>query len=118
MEYNGNNFASRENVVVVSVDYRLGVLGWLSIPDQNDSNEGSINQAMRDQIMALQWVKDHINAYGGDSEKVTIIGESAGECTGSRSLSMINVSVSDDVFSRWHHDYVFVTDRCHKGPLF
>ncbi|KAG2176131.1 hypothetical protein INT43_005364 [Umbelopsis isabellina] len=96
VEYNGNNFASRESVVVVSVDYRLGVLGWLSTPDQIDSNEGSINQAMRDQIMALQWVNDHIKAYGGDSEKVTIIGESAG---GTTIMSLLQTDATKGLFA-------------------
>jgi para-nitrobenzyl esterase len=90
VEYIGNNFASRESAVVVSVDYRLGALGWLNIPDRNDSSKVSINQAMRDQILALQWVKDNISVYGGNPDKVTIIGESAGECAFLKRLKFNN----------------------------
>ncbi|MDG9715625.1 carboxylesterase/lipase family protein [Streptomyces sp. DH24] len=69
--YDGAAF-NREGVVVVSVGYRLGVEGFLSLPDAPD------NRGVRDWIAALEWVRDNITAFGGDPAKVTVAGQSAG----------------------------------------
>ncbi|KAI1262621.1 Carboxylesterase [Xylariaceae sp. FL1019] len=68
---NGNSF------VVVTVQYRLGAFGFLSSADLV-ANGGVPNVGLHDQRFALQWVKDHIEQFGGDPGKVTIYGESAG----------------------------------------
>jgi carboxylesterase type B len=66
-------------VVIVSVYYRLDSLGFLASPDFVDNPEfGDLNAGFRDQIQGLKWVKQYINAFGGDPDKVTINGESAG----------------------------------------
>ncbi|MGE4605796.1 MAG: carboxylesterase/lipase family protein, partial [Myxococcota bacterium] len=70
--YDGGPLATRGDVVVVTINYRLGALGYLSL-DGVDSNIGQ-----RDQIAALEWVRDNIESFGGDPENVTIFGESAG----------------------------------------
>lgn len=57
--YLGMNIASRQSMVVVSLNYRLGALGWLT--DFEHKGSTGTNQAMRDQVMALQWVQDHIS---------------------------------------------------------
>jgi para-nitrobenzyl esterase len=77
--YDGTKLASR-GVVVVSINYRLGVLGYLAHPDLSaESSEGiSGNYGLLDQIEALRWVKRNIEAFGGDPANVTIAGESAG----------------------------------------
>lgn len=75
--YEASHLARDNQVIVVSLNYRLGMLGfgcWDDFPElEADSNNG-----LRDQILALQWVQDHITAFGGDPARVTIFGESAG----------------------------------------
>jgi len=77
--YDGREFA-RRGVVLVSINYRLGVLGYLAHPElSKESAEGvSGNYGLLDQIQALRWVRDNIAAFGGDPHNVTIFGESAG----------------------------------------
>ncbi|XP_058799349.1 uncharacterized protein LOC131668894 [Phymastichus coffea] len=70
----GPDFFMRKDVVLVTINYRLGVLGFLNLDDE----EASGNQGLKDQVMALKWVRDNIVNFGGDSENVTIFGESAG----------------------------------------
>ncbi len=71
--YLGANLARRGDVVVVTINYRLGVLGFLHEPTLGETNFG-----MRDMIAALRWVRDNIANFGGDPGNVTIFGESAG----------------------------------------
>ena len=75
--YDGTNFAKR-GVVLVSINYRLGALGFLAHPLLSKESGVSGNYGLRDQIAALQWVQRNIAAFGGDPGNVTIFGESAG----------------------------------------
>ena len=76
--YDGAEFA-REGIVCISVGYRLGVFGFLDLgPLLNSSYSGSANNALRDLIAALEWIRDNVASFGGDPVKVTIGGESAG----------------------------------------
>ncbi|WP_109806218.1 carboxylesterase/lipase family protein [Sphingosinithalassobacter portus] len=77
--YSGENFAKR-GVVFVSINYRLGVLGWLAHPALSARSPDGVsgNYGLLDQIAALQWVRDNIASFGGDSRNVTVMGESAG----------------------------------------
>lgn len=70
----GSNLASREDIVVVSINYRLSTLGFLAVPATNITG----NYGIQDQITALQWTINNIAYFGGDPDKITIIGESAG----------------------------------------
>ncbi|WP_404953069.1 carboxylesterase/lipase family protein [Streptomyces sp. 147326] len=69
--YDGSAFA-RDGVVLVSCNFRLGVLGYGLFPD------APANRGLLDQIAALEWVRDNIGAFGGDPARVTVFGESAG----------------------------------------
>jgi para-nitrobenzyl esterase len=70
---------TEQGVVAVGVQYRLGVLGFLSTPELSAEQGGmSGNYGLMDQIAALQWVHDNIARFGGDPDNVTIVGESAG----------------------------------------
>ncbi|ORZ16673.1 Carboxylesterase family-domain-containing protein [Lobosporangium transversale] len=72
------NMVSRGGVVVVTINYRLGMLGWMENEAAWSRSSIPGNQAFRDQILALQWVKQNIASFGGDPNRVTVFGESAG----------------------------------------
>ncbi len=74
--YDGSGLARRGDVVVVTINYRLGVLGFLDLGEPGDVAVD--NAGILDQIAALRWVQEHITAFGGDPDNVTIFGESAG----------------------------------------
>ena len=76
--YDGTSFARQGDIVVVTVNYRLGVFGFMELGHLDPALAGSQNNGIRDQITALQWVHDHIADFGGDPGQVTICGESAG----------------------------------------
>lgn len=76
--YDGANL-TRRDVVVVTVNYRLGALGFLHLAElAGDAFSGSGNVGLLDQAAALRWVRENIAAFGGDPDNVTIFGESAG----------------------------------------
>lgn len=80
VQYDGSKLSEDYNVIVVTLNYRLGALGFVSHPDL-DLELGSPlsgNMGLQDQQLALQWVQDNISEFGGDPENVTLFGESAG----------------------------------------
>jgi para-nitrobenzyl esterase len=76
--YDGAELAKNGDVVVVTINYRLGPLGFLYFKDLKGGNEFDNNLGIKDQVAALKWVKENIAAFGGDPDAVTIFGESAG----------------------------------------
>jgi len=75
--YDGAQLARNGDAVVVTINYRLGALGFLNL-NEIFPGAAAANPGMLDQIAALEWVRDNIEAFGGDPENVTIFGESAG----------------------------------------
>ncbi len=97
-EYNGKNLA-KKGVVVVTINYRLGPLGFLVHPllSKESAHNTSGNYGLLDQIAALKWVQKNIAAFGGNPDRVTIFGQSAG----SRSVSLLMISpLSAGLFHR------------------
>jgi para-nitrobenzyl esterase len=97
-EYNGRNLAQK-GVVVVTINYRLGPLGFFVHPllSRESVQHTSGNYGLVDQIAALKWVQKNIAAFGGDPDRVTIFGQSAG----SRSVTLLMISpLSAGLFQR------------------
>lgn len=84
----GTSFATQHDMVVVTCNYRLGLLGFLYLGDLAGHDYAQGNVALLDQIAALQWVHDNIAAFGGDPEQVTVMGESAGAMSIGNLLAM------------------------------
>ena len=76
--YDGRDLASSRNVVVVTINYRVGVMGFFAHAGLRSEGGVSGNQGLADQQLALRWVQENIRAFGGDSDNVTLFGESAG----------------------------------------
>ena len=77
--YKGKSLAVKGDVVVVTLNYRLGALGYLYLNDLLPEASGvSANNGLLDQIEALRWVQKHIESFGGDPNDITLFGESAG----------------------------------------
>jgi para-nitrobenzyl esterase len=78
-EFDGEAYAKR-GVILVTINYRLGILGYLAHPELSNENAKHVsgNYGLLDQIKALQWVHDNISQFGGDPNKITVFGQSAG----------------------------------------
>ncbi|MCJ8156119.1 carboxylesterase/lipase family protein [Sphingomonas sp. LaA6.9] len=76
--YDGTEMARNGDIVVVTINYRVGVLGFVNFGEVLGLPDIPSNLGLRDQIAALEWVRDNIAAFGGDPDRVTIGGQSAG----------------------------------------
>lgn len=90
--YQGHFLALQEKIVVVTVNYRLGALGFLHALGLNEEN-----LAIADQIAALGWVKTNIAAFGGDPQRITVFGQSAGA---NSIVHMMGLSAADGLFQQ------------------
>lgn len=85
----GDNLAAQQDVVVVSLNHRLNIFGFLSLQDHGGPEHGlATNVGMRDIIVALEWVRDNIAQFGGDPGNVTIFGQSGGSMKVTTLLAM------------------------------
>lgn len=100
-DYNGGNLAESQKVVVVTINYRLGSLGWFIhpaiLPEGASGADTSGNWSTLDTIHALQWVQNNIQSFGGDPANVTIFGESAG---GANVLSLLTSPMAAELFHK------------------
>ena len=87
--WTGEILATEQDVVVVTLNHRLNILGFLSLQDHGGAEHGyATNVGMRDIVMALEWVRDNIASFGGDPGNVTIFGQSGGGMKVSTLLAM------------------------------
>ena len=96
-EYDGSVLAEQGDVVVVTVNSRLGVFGFFDWSYFGSEYKGSASNGIRDQILALQWLRENIEDYGGDPSNVTIFGQSSG---GSSVLALLAAPAADGLFHR------------------
>ena len=94
--YHGRHLAASGRAIVVTLNYRLGALGFLRLADITDI-PATGNEGMLDQIAALHWVRSNISAFGGDPERITLFGESAGAMSIS---ALLAVPDCDGLFQR------------------
>ncbi len=77
--FNPTHIVEQESVIVVTLNYRLGIFGFLNLPEAyKKEGVSSANFGLQDQALAIKWVYENIEQFGGDKEKITIMGESAG----------------------------------------
>ena len=95
--YDGENLTKKGDVVVVSVNHRLNILGFLDLSAYGDKYKSSANAGLLDLVAALQWVKQNIAQFGGDPDNVTIFGQSGG---GGKSYLLNECSFSERIVSK------------------
>ena len=76
--YNGSNFAAAHDVIIVTINYRLNVFGFVNFGAIDSAYEDSGYLGLKDQVAALTWIKENISAFGGNPDNITIFGQSAG----------------------------------------
>jgi carboxylesterase type B len=94
--YDGTAFA-QQGVVLVTINYRLGLIGFMGGDDLFDGDMGVANRGFLDQVQALRWVNANIAAFGGDPNCVTVMGESAGAAS---ALAMASTPATDGLIRR------------------
>ncbi|NOX82450.1 MAG: carboxylesterase family protein [Alphaproteobacteria bacterium] len=99
--YDGSKLALKENVIIVPVQYRLGPFGWFANAAMRDSAEtpedAAANFALLDLMASLRWVRENIEAFGGDPANITIFGESAG---GHNVVGLLASPLAEGLFDR------------------
>ncbi len=95
--YDGKNLSEFGDVVVVSVNHRLNIIGTLDLSAYGAQYENSRNTGMADLVAALQWVQENISQFGGDPDNVTIFGQSGG---GSKVTRLMHMPVAKGLFHK------------------
>jgi len=96
-DFDASALAVENDVVVVCINYRLGIFGYLNLEEFGTEYKGSANLGCQDQIAALRWVQENIAAFGGDPDNVTIFGESAG---GGSVLALLAAPAAEGLFHK------------------
>ena len=94
---NGKNLAKEEDVVVVTVNHRLGALAYLDLSGYGEKYAYSGNVGVLDMVASLQWIHDNIEAFGGDPDNVTIFGQSGG---GAKVLALMTTPYAEGLFHK------------------
>ncbi len=95
--YDGEELSRSRNVVVVTLNHRLNVLGYLDLSGLGEEYENSGNAGMADIVEALKWVKTNIAAFGGDPDNVTVFGQSGG---GGKVTTLLQMPAADGLYHR------------------
>ncbi|GAB4023782.1 carboxylesterase/lipase family protein [Spirosoma koreense] len=95
--YDGENLSKKGDVVLVSVNHRLNILGFLDLSEYGQKYKASANVGMMDLVSALQWVKANIASFGGDPNNVTIFGQSGG---GGKVVTLMNTPSAKGLFHK------------------
>lgn len=95
--YDGENMANREDVVVVTINHRLNVLGFLDLSAYGEEYSLSGNVGMADIVASLQWIRENISSFGGDPENVTIFGQSGG---GGKVAALLQMPAAEGLFHK------------------
>lgn len=95
--YDGENMSKYGDVVVVTINHRLNILGYLDLSPFGDKYANSANAGNADIVAALQWIQDNIKAFGGDPDNVTIFGQSGG---GMKVWTLMQTPNADGLFHK------------------
>ena len=95
--YDGFNLCNFGDVVVVSINHRLNILGYLDLSPYREKYQNSGNAGNADLVAALQWIHDNIAAFGGDPDNVTLFGQSGG---GGKISSLLQTPAADGLFHK------------------
>ncbi len=113
--YDGTQFSERGDVVLVSIQYRVGITGWLDLEELGgEAYRNSKNNGLLDQLEALRWINANISNFGGDPDNITIFGESAGS---SSVLTLMVMPAAKGLFQKvigqsCTFDYHRTAERC------
>ena len=97
LAYEGENMAHYGDVVVVSVNHRLNILGYLDLSEYGEEYANSANAGSNDLIAALRWVQENIASFGGDPDNVTVMGQSGG---GAKVTTLLQTPAADGLFHK------------------
>ena len=97
LAYDGENLSATGDVVVVSINHRLNVLGYLDLSNYGEEYKHSANVGLADLVAALKWVNENIENFGGDPDNVTIFGQSGG---GGKVVALMQTPAADGLY---HH---------------
>ncbi len=95
--YDGANLSKNGDVVVVTVNHRLNLFGFLDLSAYGEKYAGSGNAGLSDIVAALEWIQDNIEAFGGDPDNVTVFGQSGG---GAKVLALMTAPVAKGLFHK------------------